>query len=58
MSKIAIATMFVASLAGVGIATACMEPRAVEARGAPHFTQHETPNHRHLLRYRESQRGE
>ena len=55
MLKLTIATIFVAFLAGVGAAAACMmEPPGKNARIAPHFTKHETPNHRHLLRYRVS----
>ena len=55
MLKFATATIVVAFLAGVGAAAACMiEPPGKNARNAPHFTKHETPNHRHLLRYRVS----
>jgi hypothetical protein len=57
MLKLTIATIFVASLAGAGAAVACMEPREDVARPAQRFTQHEAPNHRHLLRHREALRG-
>ena len=57
MLKLTIATIVVASLAGAGASVACMEPREDAARPAPRFTQHEAPNHRHLLRHRETQRG-
>jgi hypothetical protein len=50
--KLTIATVLVGCLAGIGAAAACIEPPRKEARAAPHFTQHETPNHRHLLRHR------
>lgn len=54
MLKLTIAPILVACLAGIGAAAACMEPPGKEARAATHFTQHETPNHRHLLRQRQT----
>lgn len=54
MLKLTIATISVACLAGIGAAAACMEPPRKEAGAAAHFTQHEAPNHRHLLRHRQT----
>jgi hypothetical protein len=58
MLKFIITTVFVASLAGAGATAACIKPGADETRADQRFTKYETPNHRHLLRHREAQRGE
>jgi hypothetical protein len=59
MFKLTIAMIFVAFLAGMDAAAACMmESLGKNARIVPHFTKHETPNHRHLLRYRVSLHGD
>lgn len=58
MLKLAIAAIFAASLAGAGAVAAWIDPSEESARPAPRFTPHEAPNHRHLLRYRETRRGD
>lgn len=58
MLKLAIAAIFATSLAGAGAVAACLDPSEESARPAQRFTQYETPNHRHLLRHREAQRGD
>jgi hypothetical protein len=58
MLKVVIAAIFAASLAGAGAVAACIDPSAESVRPGQRFTQYETPNHRHLLRHREAQRGD
>jgi hypothetical protein len=58
MLKLAFAAIFAASVAGAGAIAACIDPSGESARSASRFTQYETPNHRHLLRHREAQRGD